>query len=216
MLRMVMAATATLRLLPNMPLTIANMPNPFTPAAFFGAMRQYRMTTSPLPGTRAVLLLLWLTLLASALHFADNVWYFNEYPEPAWLSPGVVGALWLPLAWLAARAWRCARQGEWARSHLLIHGFVSGNMLSLGHYLFAAPWLIAPRINAAIALQVGMAFVLLAATLRQQARSAPSTLRSSARVWLENVGLLVLLVAVLEWFWPSRFSLWWLPGAGAA
>lgn len=179
------------------------------------AVQKYGMESTTIVRPKAFLALLALTLLASALHFADNVLYFEQYPEPAWLSPPVVGALWLPLAWLAVRAVRCARRGEWERTYLLSHGFISGNLLSLGHYLFAAPWEISARINAAIALQVGMALVLLAETLRQQAQYAPEALPRAARVWLENVGLLVVLVLVLEWFWPSRFSLWWLPGVAA-
>lgn len=174
------------------------------------------MSTSPTQSPRTFLTLLGLTLIASALHFADNVWYFAEYPEPAWLSPPVVALLWLPLAWPAARAWRFAREGEWHRAYLLAHGFVAGNLLSLGHYLFAAPWEISARINLAITLQVGLAGALLALTVWRQGRHAPATLGSAGRVWAENIGLLTLLVLLLEGFWPSRFSFWWLPGAIAA
>ena len=175
------------------------------------AVQKYRMESPTFVRPKALLALLALTLLASALHFADNVIYFDDYPEPAWLSPVAVAVLWLPLAWVAMRAWHCVKDGEGERGYLLVHGFISGNLLSLGHYLFAAPWEVATRINVAIAVQVGMAALLLATTLRQQARHAPATLAGAARVWVENIGLLVLLVLGLEWFWPSKFSLWWLP-----
>jgi hypothetical protein len=48
--------------------------------------------------------LIWLTLYGSALHFFDNYYFFDQYPEPAWLTAEITGALWIPLALLAHRA----------------------------------------------------------------------------------------------------------------
>lgn len=37
--------------------------------------------------------LIWLSLYAVAVHFADNVYFFDQYPEPAWMSRGLFGAV---------------------------------------------------------------------------------------------------------------------------
>lgn len=153
--------------------------------------------------------LIWLTLYAAALHFFDNVYFFDQYPEPAWLTAPIVAALWIPLALLAHRAVDRIYMGRTDYSYSLVHGFVSGNWLSLGHYLFASPAEVLPRINFAIFLQVGMATVLLAFTLWLQYSRSPDSLRWSRRAWMKNVVMLTVVIIVLEFVWPSQFSAWW-------
>lgn len=153
--------------------------------------------------------LIWLTLYASALHFFDNVYFFDQYPEPAWLTPPIVGALWIPLALLAHRAVDRIYGGRPEYGYSLVHGFVAANWLSLGHYLFASPAEVLPRINFAIGLQVGLATVLLAWTLWLQYHRHRDSLHWSRRAWQKNLLLLAVLIPVLELFWPSRFSTWW-------
>lgn len=159
---------------------------------------------------RAYKALIWLTLYAAALHFFDNVYFFDQYPEPAWLTAPIVGALWIPLALLAHRAVDRIYSGQVERSFSLVHGFVTANFISLGHYLFASPAEILWRINFAIALQVGVAAVLLAFTLWLQLTKYRDTLRWSAHAWMKNIVLLNVVVIVLEFFWPSTYSFWWL------
>ena len=48
--------------------------------------------------------LIWVTLYAAALHFFDNVYFFFQYPEPAWLTREIVALLWIPIALMAHRA----------------------------------------------------------------------------------------------------------------
>lgn len=153
--------------------------------------------------------LIWLTLYASALHFFDNVYFFDQYPEPAWLTPPIVGSLWIPLALLAHRAVDRIYAGRLEYSYSLVHGFVTANWLSLGHYFFASPADVLPRINFAIGLQVGLATVLLAWTLWLQFRRHPGSLHWSRRAWQKNLLLMAIAIPVLEFFWPSSFSTWW-------
>lgn len=153
--------------------------------------------------------LIWLTLYASALHFFDNVYFFEQYPEPTWLNPPIVASLWIPLALLAHRAVDRLYTGKVAYSYSLVHGFVFANWISLGHYLFANPAEVLPRINFAIFLQVGLATVLLGYTLWLQINRHPDSLRWSARAWLKNIALLAVIIPVLELIWPSQFSNWW-------
>lgn len=153
--------------------------------------------------------LIWLTLYASALHFFDNVYFFDQYPEPAWLTAPIVAALWIPLALLAHRAVDRIYTGKIEYSYSLVHGFVFANWISLGHYLFASPAEVLPRINFAIFLQAGMAAVLLAYTVWLQYKRSPDSLRWSRRAWLKNAVLLAVVIPVLEFIWPSQFGSWW-------
>lgn len=153
---------------------------------------------------------IWLTLYGAALHFFDNVYFFDQYPEPAWLTAGIVGVLWIPLALLAHRAVDYIYTGRIERSFSLVHGFVLGNWISLGHYLFASPAAVLPRINFAIALQVGLATLLLAITVWLQLTTAPDSLLWTRRAWIKNVAMYAGAVAVLEFIWPSHYSSWWM------
>ncbi len=154
--------------------------------------------------------LVWLTLYAASLHFFDNVYYFEEYPEPAWLTAGLVAVLWIPLALLAHRTVDYIYSGKIERSYALAHGFVAGNWLSLGHYLFADPAEIAPRINILIAVQVGLATLLFVMALWLQFTRSRASLHWTGRVWMKNVAMYGLLIFALELVWPSTFSDWWL------
>ncbi len=154
--------------------------------------------------------LIWLALYGAALHFFDNVYFFDQYPEPAWLTAPIVGVLWLPLALLAHRAVDAIYMGKIDRSYSLVHGFVAGNFLSLGHYLFASPATILPRINFAIGVQVGLAALLLIVTLWLQFTRSPESLRWTRRAWLKNIALYVVVIFALEQFWPSAYNNWWL------
>jgi hypothetical protein len=154
--------------------------------------------------------LIWLTLYGACLHFFDNVYFFDQYPEPTWLNAPIVGLLWIPVALLAHRAVDYVYAGKVDRSYSLVHSYVLGNWISLGHYLFAPPSAILPRINFGIGVQVGLATVLFAYTLWMQFAHARPSLRWTGRTWARNVAMYAVLIAVLEFFWPSRFDPWWM------
>lgn len=154
--------------------------------------------------------LIWLTLYGAALHFFDNYYFFDQYPEPAWLRAEITASLLIPLALLAHRAVDYIYNGKVERSFSLVHGFVLGNWISLGHYLFASPAAVLPRINFGIAVQVGLATVLLVVTLWLQLTRYPDSLRWTRRAWAKNVAMYAVAIFVLELIWPSKFDWWWL------
>lgn len=154
--------------------------------------------------------LIWLTLYGAALHFFDNVYFFDQYPEPAWLTAPIVGVLWIPLALLAHRAVDHVYMGKVDRSYSLVHGFVLANWISLGHYLFASPSEVLTRINIAIAIQVGLATVLFLYTVYLQYTRDPASMRWSLKAWRKNLLMYAVLIAVLEVLWPSQFASWWM------
>ena len=154
--------------------------------------------------------LIWLTLYAAILHFFDNVYFFDQYPEPAWLSAPIVGALLIPIVLLAHRAVDHIYNGRIERSYSMVHGYVLVNWISLGHYLFGRPADTLPRINLAIGAQVGLAGLLFLYTLWLQFSKAPESLRWTRRAWTRNLAMYAILLAVLEVAWPSRYDSWWM------
>lgn len=100
------------------------------------------------------------TVLGSILHYADNLLFFAEYPEPPWINRSMIDAFWFlmtPLAWLG---YRLIRVGSRNAGVLVLMGYVGCNLLVLGHYRFAPMCSIAPRINVFIWLEAGLAACL--------------------------------------------------------
>ena len=125
------------------------------------------MRTTP----RLLLVLLIANLVASALHFGDNMLRFHEYPEPEWITgPHIVDTLWLVITPLLALGWWLARRGmRWGSiGALWIYGALS--MLVLGHYLYASPSELPVRVNILIwAEAVAAALLIVLAPLSIQA-----------------------------------------------
>jgi hypothetical protein len=127
------------------------------------------MSKSPI----ALPALLIANLIASALHFGDNMLRFEHYPEPAWITgPHVVDALWLLMTPLLAVGWWWARGGKRraAVGVLWVYGVMS--MFVLGHYLYASPFELPTSINVLIGLEALAAGLLLIFAPVLVARSA--------------------------------------------
>ncbi len=109
-----------------------------------------------------LVVLLIANLAASALHFADNMLRFDEYPEPKSITgPHVVDALWLVMTPLLAVGWWLARrEKKWAAVGVLwLYGFAS--IFVLGHYFYASPRELAFRINFFIGAEAVAAVLLI-------------------------------------------------------
>lgn len=106
--------------------------------------------------------LLLATFAASVLHYADNLLYFEQYPEPPWIDRSMIDAFWClmtPLAWIG---YRLLQRGARAAGTAVLFAYVAGNLLSLGHYRYAPLCSIGLRINTFILLESLLALLLAA------------------------------------------------------
>src|SRR5262245_30908081 len=114
-------------------------------------------------GTSAMLrALIIANLIASTLHFGDNMLRFSEYPEPHWISnPPVCDSLWLAITPLLGVGWWLARRAmKWAAiAGLWVYGVLS--LFALGHYFYAAPSQLSLRINLLIGAEAAAAALLI-------------------------------------------------------
>jgi hypothetical protein len=104
--------------------------------------------------------LLFATVAGSILHYADNLLFFEQYPEPPWISRSMIDAFWFvmtPLAWIG---YQLIQRGSGHTGTLVLLAFVACNLLVLGHYGYAPMCGIAPRIHAFILLEAVLASVL--------------------------------------------------------
>ena len=106
----------------------------------------------------------WLLLAnvaGSILHYAHNLLFFAEYPEPTWINRSMIDAFWFfmtPLAWIG---YRLIQHGSHRIGELVLLGYALCNLLSLGHYRYAPMRSVAPHINAFILLEAALAGVLI-------------------------------------------------------
>jgi hypothetical protein len=122
-------------------------------------------------------MLVMANLVASILHFGDNMINFHDYPEPTWIpSPHVVDALWFvitPILFLGW--WFSSRNAKWTAVSLLwLYGGLS--MFVLGHYNFAAPSELSLRINVMIFSEALAALLLIGLAPFLVARNKSTTL----------------------------------------
>jgi hypothetical protein len=126
--------------------------------------------------SEALIAIVAANLVASVLHFGDNMINFHAYPEPTWIpSPHVVDALWFvmtPILFLGW--WFSSRNAKWrAVSLFWLYGGLS--MFVLGHYNFAAPSELSLRINVLICSEALAALILIGVAPFLVPRNEPGT-----------------------------------------
>ncbi len=102
-----------------------------------------------------------LNIVATVLHYVDNIIFFSDYPEPAWLAPGIVDAFWFLMTPVALCGLWFAHRENRSLSSLCLLVYAGMSLLVLGHYRFAPFHTIGMRIHAFIWLEVGAAVVLV-------------------------------------------------------
>ena len=118
--------------------------------------------SAPADRLRVLRRLLFANVAASILHYADNVLFFAQYPEPWWIDTHFIDAFWFamtPLAWLG---YRLVQRGRMHGGAAVLYLYAAAGLLVLGHYRYA-PWCgIAARIHVLILLEAFAALVLAA------------------------------------------------------
>lgn len=112
--------------------------------------------------SKSLVALVAANLIASILHFGDNILHFHQYPEPKWISsPHIVDALWFVITPLLLLGWWLARRRHRWPSIAAFWLYGGLSLFVLGHYRFAAPSELSFRINLLIWLEAMTALILI-------------------------------------------------------
>lgn len=128
-------------------------------------MKQATKTAASPALKKKFLVLLIATVVTSILHYVDNVVFFHLYPEPVWLKAQVVDVFWFIMTTVGVAGYLLWHRGAKRLGITALVAYCMMNMLSLGHYLYAAPWDISFRINLFIWVEVFAATLLLFAVV---------------------------------------------------
>jgi hypothetical protein len=109
----------------------------------------------------------WLILVgvvASLIHFIDNAFEIERYPEPTWITPGIVLVAWIPNAIVATTA-LIRTKGDIAFVTL---SAIFGALLltGLAHYLYGSPFDMSATSNFTIVFEALSGIVLLTVLFR--------------------------------------------------
>jgi cbb3-type cytochrome oxidase subunit 1 len=119
---------------------------------------------------RTVKVLLVAGLLASLLHFADNTFAIDRYPEPRWITPIGVAISWCVVSAPAVVALTRRRAGTSFFSSAGIYAvLLLGGLL---HYVFGAPMDVPLRSNITVLAEALCGAALGAALLIARRRYA--------------------------------------------
>jgi hypothetical protein len=124
-------------------------------------MAQQKATESP---ARVLLVLVALNVVASVVHYADNIARWSLYPEPAWDNARLTDAFWLVMTPIGVAAYVLYRRGNRGTGLALSYVYGAMNLVVLGHYLFASPWAVSASVNASILFESATAACLLGYT----------------------------------------------------
>jgi hypothetical protein len=123
------------------------------------------VASSPATDNRRVLfMLVAANVVASVLHYVDNVIFFKHYPEPTWLNPHLVDMAWFIMTPFGLAGCLLFLQGRRTAAFACLYLFSLMNLLVLGHYLIAPPWKVSFKINLFIMLEAVGALILGAYT----------------------------------------------------
>ena len=97
--------------------------------------------------TRILKGLLAFSVIATLIHFTDNYFYFEHYPQPDWITQfGVIRSwlLWTAVGilgyWLYKKQW-------FLLAHLCLSVYAFCGLSSLGHYLYGSMSEFSPKMH---------------------------------------------------------------------
>ncbi|MEM6840521.1 MAG: hypothetical protein AAF609_27285 [Cyanobacteria bacterium P01_C01_bin.120] len=114
------------------------------------------------------LTLLLLNICASILHYADNLLYFDAYPEPAWFSPFLTDSIWFVMTPLGMAGFWFYVQKKYRIAYFGLYSYVLLSQLTLSHYLISPIWELSLKMNMLILLESFMAIPLFVFLLWSQ------------------------------------------------
>jgi hypothetical protein len=94
------------------------------------------------PSVATVRLVVFATVVLTALHFADNTVNIDTYPKAGWQPDWLwvlVGLSWPLFTAFGIAGYRLYRRGDHRRAHAFLIAYSYTGFVSLGHFLYGSP-----------------------------------------------------------------------------
>jgi hypothetical protein len=107
-----------------------------------------------------LLALLLVNIIASILHYTDNLIHFDVYPEPDWFSPYLTDSIWWLMTPFGLAGFWFYRQQKFQLAYMGLYSYALLSQLTLGHYVVAPIWELSLKMNSLILLESWIAIPL--------------------------------------------------------
>lgn len=115
-----------------------------------------------------LLALLIVNIVASILHYTDNLLHFDAYPEPEWFSPYLTDSIWWVMTPFGIAELWFYRQQKFRPAYICLYSYALLSQLTLGHYVIAPIWELSLKMNSLILLESWIAIPLVIFVLWSQ------------------------------------------------
>lgn len=115
----------------------------------------------PLFRYRILVYLIIANIIASILHYVDNVIHFEHYPEPDWLNAQLVDLFWFFMTPFALLGLWLMKKQQYMPALFALIAYALMGLLVLGHYNYASFFNISFKIHLFIWLEAVLAGILL-------------------------------------------------------
>ncbi|BAY30448.1 hypothetical protein NIES2107_22930 [Nostoc carneum NIES-2107] len=109
-----------------------------------------------------LLCLVGINIVASILHYSDNIIFFNQYPEPAWFTPQITDSCWLVMTPLSLAGYYQYIKRSFNSAYLCLYIYIIMSQLTLGHYIITPMWELSIKMNTLILFESIATIPLLA------------------------------------------------------
>ena len=75
-------------------------------------------------------------IISTGIHFTDNYFEFEKYPQPDWITPSSVYIAWLAWTVIGIAGYWLYKNGKFWIAYLCLAIYSFAGLDSLGHYLY--------------------------------------------------------------------------------
>jgi hypothetical protein len=97
-----------------------------------------------------LLCLVGINIVASILHYSDNIIFFDQYPEPSWFTPQITDSLWLMMTPLSLAGYYQYIKRSFTSAYLCLYLYIIISQVTLGHYIITPIWYLSVKMNTLI------------------------------------------------------------------
>ncbi|BAY98595.1 hypothetical protein NIES37_25470 [Tolypothrix tenuis PCC 7101] len=106
--------------------------------------------------------LIGINIVASILHYSDNIIFFKQYPEPSWFTPQITDSCWLVMTPLGLAGYYQYIKRSFNSAYLCLYLYIIMSQLTLGQYIITPMWELSMKMNTLILFEAVATIPLLA------------------------------------------------------
>jgi hypothetical protein len=92
-------------------------------------------------------LILLISIVSTAIHFADNYWFIDRYPQPSWITAPSIYQSWIILTAIGIVGYWLYKFKKFWLAYLCLIIYSLTGLASPGHYLYGSLSQFSPKMH---------------------------------------------------------------------